>query len=93
MTEYSFFELDKPTVKLVMSVKRRLICIICAHPLPLRIQWWWNTRKERDDNIHQINIKHNFIENEIIGSDAKSKGNLEYKHENNIQSRLVFKSV
>ena len=61
LMEYSFFELDKPTVKLVMSVKRRLMCIICAHPLPRRIEWWWNTRKERDDDIHQTNINQSCI--------------------------------
>lgn len=44
-----------------MSEERRLMCIICAHPLPRRIQWWWNTRKERDDNIHQININQSCI--------------------------------
>lgn len=32
------------------------MCIICAHPLPTRIQWWWHGEKERDDGIDQTNI-------------------------------------
>ncbi len=44
-----------------MSVSRRLICTICAHPLPYRIHWWWNTRKGRDDDIHQTNINQSCI--------------------------------
>ncbi len=54
-------ELDKPTVKLEMSVRRRLMCIICAHPLAHRIHWWWNTRKVRDDDIQQTNINQSCI--------------------------------
>ena len=41
------------------------MCVICAHPLPHRVQWWWNTRKERDDDIHQININQSCIAQQI----------------------------
>jgi hypothetical protein len=61
-----FSELDKPTVRLVMSGRRSLMCIICAHPLPHRIQWWWNTRKGRDDDIHQTNINQSCIAQQFI---------------------------
>jgi len=44
-----------------MSVRRSLMCIICAHPLPHRIHQWWNRRKGRDDDIHQTNINQSCI--------------------------------
>ena len=37
------------------------MCIICAHPLPSRIQWWWHGEKERDDGIDQTNINQSCI--------------------------------
>lgn len=49
----------------MLSTRRRLICLICAHPLPHRIQWWWNTRKERDDHIQQTNINQSCIAQQI----------------------------
>lgn len=59
MNQFDF--LDKPTVKLVMLTTGRLMCIICAHPLPFRIQWWWHGRKERDEGIDQTNINQSCI--------------------------------
>ncbi|UJR25016.1 hypothetical protein I4U23_006377 [Adineta vaga] len=59
--EYIIDVMYKPTVKLVMSERERLICIICAQPIPYRIQWSRNARKERDENIHQTNINQSCI--------------------------------
>lgn len=56
-----FLKLDKPTVQLLMLTKHSLICIICARPLPQRIEWWRNRQKERDDHIHQTNINQSCI--------------------------------
>jgi hypothetical protein len=71
---YSFpHPLDKPTVKLILSTRRKLICLVCAHPLPHRIQWWWNTRKERDDHIHQTNINQSCIAQQITFNLVKDR--------------------
>ncbi|CAF3904359.1 unnamed protein product [Rotaria sp. Silwood2] len=64
--EYIIDVMYKPTVKLMMSVRQKLMCIICAHPLPLRTQWWWNTRKGHDDSIHQTNINQTCIAQQSI---------------------------
>jgi hypothetical protein len=48
-----------------MSERRRLMCIICAHPLAHRIHWWWNTRKVRDDDIQKTNINQSCIAQQI----------------------------
>ncbi|CAF1207632.1 unnamed protein product [Adineta ricciae] len=59
--EYIIDVMYKPTVKLTMSVREKLMCIVCAHPLPYRIQWLRNARKERDEIVHQANINQSCI--------------------------------
>lgn len=61
LIEHFLFELDKPTVKLEMSTRQRLMCVICAHPSPYRINWWWNMKERRDDYIHQTRINQSCI--------------------------------
>ncbi|CAF0758680.1 unnamed protein product [Rotaria sp. Silwood1] len=64
--EYIIDIMYKPTVKLMMSIRQKLMCIICAHPLPHRIHWWWNTRKGRNDNIQQTKINQSCIAQQSI---------------------------
>ncbi|CAF3755275.1 unnamed protein product [Rotaria magnacalcarata] len=64
--EYIIDIMYKPTVKLEMLARQRLMCIICAHPLPHRIYWWSQPVRSADDKIHQTNINQSCIAQQLI---------------------------